>query len=160
MKYNKKKHLELLKIFPKSENSKKSLSMEDFLKSLETETRDDERFFELTSYSAMMISHLHWENREQYFELIEKLLNGPIKFLELIKKHQAIDDAGQRLQAEFILLEPNPKCEGFYDLVDELLSLFERYCPEPNLRKRNEFSEEELKKLIQNILIEMKNRYP
>lgn len=64
------------------------------------------------------------------------------------------------LEAGLILLEPNPKCEGFDDLIDELVSLFERFCPDPSLLESHEFSEEELKKLIQKILIQMKDRYP
>ncbi len=87
------------------------------------------------------------------------MLNGPINFLELRKKHQAINDAGERLETELILLEPNEKCEGFDNLIDELVSLFNRYCPDPSLRESHEFSEEELKKLIQKIFIEMKDRY-
>ena len=54
----------------------------------------NENFFELEKYSAMMISHLHWENRDHCFELIEKLLNNSMHFLELRKKYQAINDAG------------------------------------------------------------------
>ena len=57
-------------------------------------------------------------------------------------------------------MEPNEKSEGFDDLIDELVSLFDRYCPDPRIREDYEFSEEELKNLIQKILIEMKNRYP
>ena len=93
-------------------------------------------------------------------ELIEKLLNGPIDFLQLRKKHRAIKDAGEMIEAELILLEPNPKCEGFGDLIDELISLFDRFCPDLSLRESHEFSEEELKKLIQKIFIQMKDRYP
>jgi len=158
MQSKKKKHLKLLKSLQKSENPKKILSDEEFLKLLES--RPDENFFELEAYSAMIISHLHWENREHYFELIEKLLNGPINFFELRKKHRAINNAGERLEAELILLEPNQKCEGFDDLIDELVSLFDRYCPDTSLRESHEFSEEELKKLIQKIFIEIKDRYP
>ena len=158
MQYNKKKHLKLLKSLHKSEKPRKILSDEEFLKLLES--RPDENFFELEAYSAMIISHLHWENREHYFELIEKLLNGPINFLELRKKHRAIDDAEERLEADLILLEPNEKSKGFGELIDDLISLFDRYCPDPSLRESHEFSEEELKKLIQKILIEMKDRYP
>lgn len=101
----------------------------------------------------MIIFYLHWENREQYFELIEKLLNGPINFLQLREKHRAIKDAREMLEAELILLEPNPKCEGFGDLIDKLVSLFDRFCSDPSLRESPEFSEEELKKLIQKIFI-------
>ena len=158
MQYNKKKHLTLLKDSPKLKGPKTSFSDEEFLKLLES--RPDEKFFELEAYSAMLISHLHWENREQYFELIAKLLNDQLIFLELRKKHRAINDAGERLEAELILLEPNPKCEGFVDLIDELVSLFDRYCPDSSLRESHEFSEEELRDLVQNIFIKMKEYYP
>ena len=59
MKYNKKKHLKLLKSSQKSENPRKILSDKEFLKLLES--RPDENFFELESYSAIIISHLHWK---------------------------------------------------------------------------------------------------
>lgn len=51
-----------------------------------------------------MIAHLHWQNREQYFELIEQFLNGPINFLDLRKKYRSVSDAVERLEAELILL--------------------------------------------------------
>ena len=84
MQYNKNKHLKLLKSLQKSENLRKNVSDEEFSKFLDS--RPDENFLELEAYSAMIICHLHWENREQYFEFIEKLLNGPINFLQLRKK--------------------------------------------------------------------------
>lgn len=145
MNYNKEKHLYLLKYSQKLESEGKHIYDES-----------EKDFFALREYSAMLINHLHWENRQQYFELIEQLLNGPVEFLKLRKKHRSI---GKRLQVELILLEPNEKCEGFDDLIDELVSLFDRYCPDPSLRESHEFSEEDLKKLIQKILIEMKDRY-
>jgi len=160
MQYDKRKHLKLLKSSPKLESPRTSLTDEEFVKFLDSMPIPDENFFELEKYSAMMISHLHWENREHYFELIEKLLNGPINFLELRKKHRAINDAGERLEAELIILEPNPKCEGFDDLIDELVSLFDRYCPDSSLRESHEFSEKELRDLVQNIFIKMKEYYP
>ena len=64
------------------------------------------------------------------------------------------------LEAELILLELNPKCEGFDDLIDDLVSLFDRFCPDSSLRESHEFSEEELKKLIQEVFIQMKDHYP
>ena len=158
MQYNKKKHLKLLKSSQKSENSIKNLSNEEFLKLLNS--KPDKNFLELNAYSAMIICHLHWENREHYFELIEKLLNGPINFLHLRQKHRAINNVGEMLEAELILLEPNPKCEGFDNLIDELVSLFDRFCPDASIRESYEFSEEELKKLIQKIFTQMKDRYP
>jgi hypothetical protein len=101
MQYNKQRHLKLLKSSQKPEKPKKFLSDEEFLKLLEFEP--DENFYELRDYSILRKCHLHWESREHYFELIEKLLNEPINFLDLRKKYQAINDAGERLQAELIL---------------------------------------------------------
>jgi hypothetical protein len=92
--------------------------------------------------------------------LIEKLLNSPINFLELKKKHRAIDDAEERLEADLILLEPNEKSKGFGELIDDLISLFDRYCPDPSLRESHELSEEKLRDLVQNIFIKMKESYP
>jgi len=161
MQYNKRKHLKLLKSSQKSEKPRKILSDEEFLKLLES--RPDENFFELEAYSAMMIAHLHWQNREQYFELIEQFLNGPINFLDLRKKYRSISDAVERLKAELILLdpvEPYNKAFGFTELINEIIMLFDRYCPDPRIREDYEFSEEELKNLIQKIFIGMKNRYP
>nr|YP_010134041.1 hypothetical protein KYU77_pgp066 [Tryblionella apiculata]QWM93530.1 hypothetical protein [Tryblionella apiculata] len=160
MEYDKKKHLKLLKSCPKLESPRTSLSDEEFVKFLDSIPRPDEKFFKLRKYSAMLICHLHWENREQYFELIEKLLNSPMYFLELRNKHQAINKAGASLQANLILLEPNERSVGFDDLIDELVSLFDLYCPDPSLRESHELSEEELRDLVQKIFIEMKERYP
>ena len=81
-------------------------------------------------------------------------------FLELRKKHRAINDAGESLEANLILLEPNKRCAGFDDLIDELVSLFDRYCPDSSLRESHELSEEELRDLVQKIFIEMKEGYP
>jgi hypothetical protein len=152
MKYDKKNHLNLLKYSQKLEQEGKHLY---------DESRED--FFKLREYSAMMISHLNWENRAHYFELIEELLNGPINFLHLRKKYQSVSDAVERLEAELILLdpmEPYDKAFGFTVLIDELVSLFDRYCPDPSIRESHELSEEELRDLVKDIFIEMKERYP
>ena len=145
MKYNKTKHLNLLKYSQELENQEKTLSDEDFL--------------ELQEYRVRLISHLHWQNQEHYFELIEELLNGPIGFLKLRKKHRAINDAVERLEADLILFEPDDRSEDFDDLISERIMLFDRYCPDPSIREDYEFSEEQLKDLVQKIFIEMKNRY-
>jgi hypothetical protein len=120
----------------------------------------DENFFELQKYSALMSSHLHWENREHYFELIKKLFNGPMHFLELRKKYQAIHEARESLEANLILLEPDPKSKGFGILIGDLIMLFDLYCPDPSLRESHELSEEELRDVVQKIFIEMKEPSP
>ena len=93
MKYDKKKHLNLLKYSEELEKQEKTLSYEDFL--------------EFCEFSVMLMSHLHWENRDHYFELINELLNGPIEFFKLRRKHRAISDAVKRLESDLIFFEPN-----------------------------------------------------
>lgn len=159
MQYNKRKHLKLLKSSPKSESFRlkgKSLTAEEFEKFMDSRPITDENFFELHEYSAMMIDHLHWENREHYFELIEKLLNGPLHFLELREKYEAINDAVESLEDNLILLEPDGKSEGFSLLIGDLIMYFDLYCPDPSLRESHELSEEELRDVFQKIFIEMK----
>ena len=148
MKYNKNRHLKLLQSSPKSENSMTNLSSKDFIEGLDCPM--DDNFSDLESYSAMLTGHLHWENREQYFELIEKLLNGPINFLPLLQKHRSIINTAEMLEARLILLDPNPKSEGFENFIDDLFFL----------SQSTKFTEGELKKLIQQIFIQMKDRYP
>jgi len=38
--------------------------------------------------------------------------------------------------------------------------MFDRYCPDLTIQEDHELGEEELKKLIQKIFVEMKDRYP
>lgn len=147
--YSKERQLKLFikrKKFHKLNNiiyEKKFLNDAEFLKSLENTRIEDS--VELQTYSTMVISHLRWENRNHYYQLIEKLLSGPMLFLELRKRHEFMNDAAEKLQA---------------DLVDELVMLFDRYCPDPEIRETNEFQERELKNIISQIYMEIKNNYP
>ena len=92
--------------------------------------------------------------------MIEKLLNGPIHFLELRKKYQAINEAGESLEANLILLKPDGKSKGFVLLIENLIMLSDIYCSDPSLHESQELSEEELRYLVQKIFIEMKEGYP
>ena len=53
MQYNRKKHFNLLKSLQKSENSRKNVSDEEFSKLLDS--KPDENFLKLETYSAMLI---------------------------------------------------------------------------------------------------------
>ena len=81
------------------------------------------------------------------------------KFFASKKKYQSVSDAVERLEGQLIFLdpmEPYYKAFGFTILVDELVSLFDIYCPDSSLRESHEFSEEELRDLVKDIFIEMK----
>lgn len=135
---------------------KYSQKLESEGKCLYDEAQKD--FFELCDYTILLINHLHWENREHYFELIEEFLNEPIKFLSLSDKHKAINEAGERLEGELILLEPNPNSEGFGRLIDNVISVFDRYHTKAG--DEDKLSDFEVKNRIQRIFKKMKDRFP
>lgn len=58
MKYNKRKHLKLLKFSPKSESPRTNLSDEEFVKFLDSMLIPDANFFELREYSIIIDSSL------------------------------------------------------------------------------------------------------
>jgi len=68
----------------------------------------------------------------------------------------------ERLEAELIfldLVEPYNKAFGFTLLIDKLFSLFDTYSPDLSFRESYELSDEELRNLVKNIFIEMKEKY-
>ena len=106
--YNKKRHLELLK--------KRSMGM-----------HSKENSSELLEYSCMLNSHLDWEARENYLELLEDFRKGKIKDLEfcvaLEKRGKLNSDVTDILESNLILLSPHEKSFGFSDLLEEICDL-------------------------------------
>lgn len=160
MQYNKERHLSLLKLGFKNKKPGKILSKLDFANEFKLPL--GEQYSEYKNYSAMMENHLHWENRGHYFELIEKFLRSPLSFLDLSQKYKTIMNAQKMLESEFILLESHPASDGFENFIFDIISLSERYCPDSDLqfRESHEFSEKEIKNIVQEIFIEMKEKYP
>ena len=66
------------------------------------------------------------------------------------------------LKTNLILFEPNPKSEGFLTLLNNILSFDHCYCPtaDPDFCEDDRFPEKEFKKMVKDIFIEMKERYP
>lgn len=147
MKYNKKKHFDLLKYSQKLKAEGKHIYDEA-----------EKDFFALRSYSVMLINHLHWENRRHYFELIKDFLNGQINSLPLREKCRVINNAEKMLTAELILLEPNPKCEGFGNLIEDVISVFDEYYAK--VGDEDELSDFDVKNIVEEIFKEMKDRFP
>ena len=106
----------------------------------------------------MLLDHLNWENSGHYFTLIEGFLNGQISSLPLRDKHRAINNAKKMLSAELILLEPNPKSEGFSTLIDDVISVFNQYCAK--VGDEDELSDLDVKNIVKEIFKEMKDRFP
>jgi len=85
-----------------------------------------------------------------------------INFKKLSKRFNNIDDAEYYLKTNLILFEPNPKSEGFLTLLNDILSFDHCYCPtaDPDFCEDDRFPEKEFKKMVKDIFIEMKERYP
>lgn len=109
MKYDKKKHFDLVKYKNKFKLDGKDLS-----------DISEENFCELRIYLAIQIEYIEWSSREHYFELIEKFLTEPMDCLTLAKKSRAINDEAERLESEFILFEPDLRSKGFSSYVNKI----------------------------------------
>ena len=72
-----------------------------------------------------MISHWHWKDGAEYFDLIEKLWNGRIEFWELTEKEDNLQKKFKRFEFESIVFEPDWKSEGFDTMIDEIISVFD-----------------------------------
>ena len=107
--YSKQRHLELLKL---------KYSQEKVLTSKEKS--------ELSKYSSVLDSHLDWETREQYIELLKKLISRKIdsfKFcIEFQKRNELNGEIFDSLEANFLLLSPHEKSIQFSDFIIEILN--------------------------------------
>ena len=125
MKYNQTKHLNLLK--------NEEMLWEEYRKAgKEGKLSDD--LLEVLNYRSMIISHLNWKDCFEYFSLIEEILNYEMRFIEFLDKNRAIREEFKRIELELesIVFEPDPRSEGFGAMIDQILSVLEAYCPDPN----------------------------
>jgi len=106
--YSKQRYLELLK-----------------LKYSQEKVFSSEEESELSDYSSVLDGHLDWETREQYLQLLEKLINGKIdtfKFcIEFEKRNELNGEVFDSLEANFLLLSPHEKSVKFSDFIIEIL---------------------------------------
>lgn len=148
---NYKRHLELLKASPTKLhiNFKTQQEFDDWYKSAPPK---DENFPELRSYVAAMNEEIHYQNKIYYVELIETMLQSPDfdGFIELVDYYKTIEAFGEKLQDNLILLEPNDKSKDFSLLIGDLIMHFDR---------REELTDEQLRAVIQTILIKIKQDY-
>lgn len=79
-------------------------------------------------------------------ELIEEFLDESCGFLKLRQKHKIINDAVKRLEADFIVIEPNLKSQEFGELIEQMIPNFDVYSP----------NDLEIKILIQEMFVKMK----
>ena len=121
--YNKQRHLELLKL---------KYSQEKFL----TYTEE----LELNEYSSVLDNTLDWETKEQYLDLLEKLISGKINsfkfYIEFKERNDSNGEVFDSLKANFLLLSPHEKSKEFSNFISEIMDfcysyseVFESYLP-------------------------------
>ena len=121
--YNKQRHLELLKL---------KYSQEKVLTSIEKS--------ELNEYSSLLDNTLDWETKEQYIDLLEKLISGKINsfkfYIEFKERNDSNGEVFDSLKANFLLLSPHEKSKEFSNFISEIMDfcysyseVFESYVP-------------------------------
>lgn len=115
MKYNRTKHLELLKRFQDFKTKEKSFDREK-----------EEKYLELTHYRAAVEDHIFWKNRDQLALLMKSFLNGTMDgedfsngVSELHRKllysfHEFESELGLKKFKDF---QPDERSIGFYDFI-------------------------------------------
>ena len=121
--YNKQRHLELLKL---KYSQKKVLTSTEKL--------------ELNEYSSVLDNTLDWETKEQYLDLLEKLISGKINsfkfYIEFKERNDSNSEVFDSLNANFLLLSPHKKSKEFSNFISEIMDfcysyseVFESYAP-------------------------------
>jgi len=145
--YNKQRYLELLKL---------KYSQEKVLTSTEEA--------ELNEYSSLLDSTLDWETKEQYIDLLEKLISREINsFKFYIKFKERNDSNGEvfdNLEANFLLLSPHEKSKEFSNFIIDIMDfcysyseVFELYVP----REKSNSYDLEFRNSIEKIYLKIQN---
>jgi hypothetical protein len=112
--YNKQRHLELLKL--KDSQDKVLTSTEES---------------ELNEYWSLLDGTLDWETKEQYIDLLEKLISRKINsfkfYIEFKKRNDSNGEVLDSLKANSLLLSPHEKSEEFSNFIIEIMDFCYSY---------------------------------
>ena len=109
--YNKQRHLELLKLkYSHLTSTEKS---------------------ELNKYWCLLDNTLDWETKEQYIDLLEKLISRKINsfkfYIEFKKRNDLNGEVFDSLKANSLLLSPNEKSKEFSNFISEIMDFCYSY---------------------------------
>ena len=145
--YNKQRHLELLKL---KYSQKKVL----------TSTEESE----LNEYLSLLDNTLDWETKEQYIDLLEKLISGKIDsfkfYIEFRERNYSNGEVFDSLKANFLLLSPHEKSKEFSNFIIEIMDfcysyteVFESYLP----REEMDLYDLEFRNSMEKIYLKIQN---
>ena len=139
--YNKKSHLELLK---------------------DSKILTGELRFKFLHYSAIQFTHLNWEIRDQYLELLENYMeeksdsfNFRIRFCE---RYESVQKVAKLLESNRVLLSPDKNSLDFGDLLAEIDSCCKAYSDDPEpFRNKFEIGDVEFRISIEKIYLKIQD---
>ena len=100
-----------------------------------------------------LVDQLNWEIKEEYFELIEKYLQGSLDFIVVQKRYESILHIAEKLELNSISFQTNYQSRGFSNFLQILVEFFDRY------QTSSEIDSKVFKYWAQKILTEIKNPY-
>jgi len=129
-------------------------------KTLSEENEED--YIKLITYEVSLLYHFRWEQKDRYFLLMTNFLDKKIDvdqyLCQLFELEHEVQNLVEKLKLDFEKLkefEPNSVSEEFSKPIDELLSDYRVFEPDPDLRDDFEISETELINGVKNIFLQI-----
>ena len=92
---------------------------------------NSEEKLELDQYSLVLDQNLDWETREQYIDLLKKLISEEIDFfkfyLEFKERSRLTDEVFDSLKANFLPLSQHEKAKKFCDFICDIMGVCTSY---------------------------------
>ena len=159
MKYNYKRHIELLKYEDLLLKQNKFLEDEDKLK-----------YSELETYSLQINEHLHWSNKDAYLQLLEDFLSFKIdtktfdsKFCNLVEAIEKKSDLLIKNYEALNTIKPNSVSFNFAKWISEIYLCCDEFYTDFDEKDPPDFTfaknEEDLRNAVTNILPQIQ-KYP
>lgn len=127
--------------------------VEEFYLKFQEILKEDRTTLKDSTDLSELVDQLSWENKDQYFKLIEEFLDESSNFLNFKKKYESLVKVAKELESNSNFLEPSYQALGFSNFIHILIQLFDRYQMDP------EISPKVFKSWVRKILLEMKNHY-
>ena len=121
----------------------------------------DELNSRLQTYSIVLIDHLNWEIRDQYFELLDKFIEKKIDIVKFImafcERYESIEKVADVLKSKRVLLSPDENSLDFGDLLSKIDNCCKAYSGDPEpFRNKFEIGDVEFRTSIKKTYFQMK----
>lgn len=132
---------------------KQASSLEKKGMSLYREDRD--RYLELLKYEVRLSDQKCWENRKNYFSVMNNLINEKLTAEDFVDEFLCLWEKDRDRCA--VNYEPNIDSKGFAKWIDKIFFRCEDF--EPEAQKNEQYGEKWLKDSISNVLIQIQKEY-